>query len=79
MARTKHSAEEIREELERVAEQLSHNGEYLDVGFRLPALAEGEWPFEHNWDVSVAVPEGLEDLAFRAIEDVASRWDLRKS
>ncbi len=77
MIKALHSAEEIQLELERVAASISSNGEDLELDFRRPFQAGPHWPFRHNWDVRVAVPEGLEDLAFRAIDDVASRWDLK--
>ena len=78
LSRSQHSAEDIRDELERVAASLSARGEDLELGFHLPRLAAPDWPFPHNWDVAVAVPEGLEDLAFRAIDAVAARWDLQQ-
>lgn len=76
VSRSQHSADEIREELERVAASLCSNNEDLDLDFRRPFRAGPHWPFAHNWDVRVVVPEGLEDLAFRAIDSVAMRWDL---
>lgn len=78
MSRSQHSADEIREELERVAASLSARDEDLDLDFRRPFLAGPHWPFAHNWDVRVEVPDGLEDLAFRTIDDVAARWDLEE-
>ena len=78
MSRSPHSADEIREELERVSASLSSNGEGLNLEFRRPFPVGPHWPFTHNWDVRVVVPAGLEDLAFRAIDDVAARWDLEQ-
>lgn len=78
LSRSQHSAEDIRDELERVAASFSASGEDLELGFHLPQPAAPDWPFPHNWDVAVAVPEGLEDLAFRTIDAVASRWDLQQ-
>ncbi|WP_093298811.1 hypothetical protein [Sphingomonas sp. NFR04] len=78
MSRSQHSADEIRDELERVAASLSANDEDLDLDFRRPFLAGPHWPFAHNWDVRVAVPDGLEDLAFRVIDEVATRWNLEE-
>lgn len=76
LTRSQHTALEILEELERVAASISQSDEDLELDFRKPFLAGPHWPFAHNWDVRVEVPDGLEDLAFRAIDDVACRWDL---
>jgi hypothetical protein len=78
LSRSQHSADEIREELERVAASLSAHDEDLDLDFRRPFLAGPHWPFAHDWDVCVEVPDGLEDLAFRTIDDVATRWNLEE-
>lgn len=78
LSRSQHTAEEIQDELERVAAILCSNDEDLDLDFRRPFRAGPHWPFAHNWDVRVAVPEGLEDLAFRTIDEVAARWNLKE-
>lgn len=77
MQRSAHTAREIQEELERVASVLCERDEDLQLDFSLPEPASGEWPFKQNWDVRVAVPDGLEPLAFRAIQTVAAHWDLQ--
>lgn len=78
MTRSKHSAEEIRLELERVAKRLSADSEDRRVSFQLPTLIEDDedWPFQHNWDVVVECTEGFEDFVARVVDDVAGRWDL---
>jgi len=78
LSRSQHTSDEIREELERVAASLSSHDEDLELDFQRPERAGWNWPFAHNWDVRVNVPDGLENLAFMAIELVAARWDLRE-
>jgi len=79
VTKPQHSAEEIQVELERVAASFCLSNEDLELDFQRPFPAGPHWPFAHNWDVRVAVPDGLEELAFRAIDNVASRWDLQRN
>ncbi|KTF68649.1 hypothetical protein ACNFJ7_02025 [Sphingomonas sp. HT-1] len=78
MARSTHTAEEIQLELDRVAALMSADSEDQSIEFHLPTPVEmdEDWPFEHNWDVVVECPEGMEDFVERALSDVAGRWDL---
>jgi hypothetical protein len=77
MARERRSAEEIRDELTRVAKLMSVDGEAQSIEFDLPIQADaGTSIVGHNWDVTVHCPEGLEDIATNAVIEVAERWDL---
>ena len=77
MARKQKSADELQEELNRVAMRLSADGEGRFIEFELPVPAEAETnPLGHNWDVTVHCPEGLEEIATNAVIEVAERRDL---
>ena len=77
MPKPTRSAEELRDELNRTALRFSIDSEGRRIEFFLPTLADpDDGPAEHNWDVQAACPEGLDELARRAVEDVAARYDL---
>ncbi len=77
MAKPVLSAEQIRDELNRVALRLSADSEGSRIEFMLPTLADpADGPFDHNWDVQAYCPEGLDALARRAVEEVAAKYDL---
>jgi len=79
MPKPTRSAEELREELNRVALRLSLDSEGSRIEFFLPTFADPlEGPADHNWDVQAACPEGLDELARRAVDDVAARYDLTR-
>lgn len=76
MARIRKTAEQLRDELNRAALRLSLDGEGGKIDFMLPTRADPEEGGEHNWDVSVYCPEGLDDLCRRAVMEVAASYDL---
>jgi hypothetical protein len=77
MMKPTRSAEELREELNRTALKFSLDSEGSKIEFFLPTLADpSEGPADHNWDVQATCPEGLDELARRAVEHVAARYDL---
>ncbi|MBI0476777.1 hypothetical protein D9601_15610 [Sphingomonas sp. MA1305] len=74
MARATLTAEALRDELNQAALRLSLDSEGAKIDFMLPTLADGV--ADHNWDVQAYCPEGLDDIARRAVEQVAAAWDL---
>lgn len=78
MARALLTAEQIRDELNRSALRHSLDSEGSKIEFMLPTLAPHEDDDVHNWDVQAYCPEGLDELARRAVEEVAARWDLKE-
>lgn len=77
MARAVLTAERIRDELNQAALRLSLDSEGGRIDFMLPTLADpDDGPADHNWDVDAHCPEGLDELARRAVEQVAAEYDL---
>ncbi len=76
MARTLLTAEEMQAELNRTALRLSLDSEGREIEFMLPTPADPGEGGDHNWDVSVYCPTGLDELCRRAVEEVAARYDL---
>ena len=78
MARATLTAEALRDELNQAALRLSLDSEGAKIDFMLPTLADtgGGGGADHNWDVQAYCPEGLDDIARRAVEQVAAAWDL---
>jgi hypothetical protein len=77
MGRATLSAEALRDELNQAALRLSLDSEGAKIDFMLPTLApEGDGAADHNWDVQAYCPEGLDEIARRAVEQVAADWDL---
>lgn len=76
MARETLTAEQIRDELNQAALRLSLDSEGGKIDFMLPTVADPVAGGDHNWDVSVYCPEGLDELCRRAVEQVAALYDL---
>lgn len=77
MARPLLSAEQLRDELDQAALRFSLDSEGTRIEFMLPTLADhDDGAADHNWDVAVYCPEGLDAIARRAVEEVAAVWDL---
>ncbi|SEM77742.1 hypothetical protein SAMN05192583_1196 [Sphingomonas gellani] len=76
MARMVKTAEQIRDELNHAALRLPLDGEGGKIEFMLPTPADPEQGGDHNWDVAVYCPEGLDELCRRAVMQVAARYDL---
>lgn len=77
MVKPRRSAEELRDQLNLAAHRFARDGEGSSIEFFLPTLANpSDGPADHNWDVQAACPEGLDELARRAVADVAGRFDL---
>lgn len=77
MTRPRLGAEALRDELNRAALRLSLDSEGAAIDFGLPTPSpphHGDAP--HNWDVQALCPEALHEIALKAVEYVAARWDL---
>ncbi len=76
MRRPSLTAEEIRDELNQAALRFSLDGEGGQIDFMLPTAAEPINSAAPNWDVQAECPEGLDELARRAVLEVAANYDL---
>lgn len=76
MRRPSLSAEEIRDELNQAALRFSLDGEGSKIDFMLPTPAEPIDLSAPNWDVQAECPEGLDEIARRAVEEVSANYDL---
>ncbi len=76
MSRPVLSAAALRDELNQAALRLSLDSEGAKIEFMLPTLAEPAGGVGHNWDVQAYCPEPLDDIARKAVEQVAAIWDL---
>jgi hypothetical protein len=76
MRRPSLSAEAIRDELNQAALRYSLDGEGASIDFMLPTRAEPVDATSPNWDVEAECPEGLDELARRAVIEVSQNYDL---
>jgi len=76
MSRPALSAAALRDELNQAALRLSLDSEGARIEFMLPTLAEATGGADHNWDVQAYCPEPLDDIARKAVEQVAEVYDL---
>ncbi len=76
MRRPSLTAEEIRDELNQAALRFSLDGEGSKIDFLLPTPAEPVNTSAPNWDVQAECPEGLDEIARRAVEEVSANFDL---
>ena len=76
MRRPSLSAEAIRHELNQAALRYSLDGEGSKIDFMLPTPAAPISAASPNWDVQAECPDGLDELARRAVEEVSANYDL---
>ncbi|RZM17843.1 MAG: hypothetical protein EOP67_61740 [Sphingomonas sp.] len=76
MRRPSLTAEEIRDELNQAALRFSLDGEGSKIDFMLPTPAEPVNMSAPNWDVQAECPEGLDEIARRAVAEVSANFDL---